>query len=94
MKISVKHEIKKGRKIAPQEIIDLLIQSRKIDDMKHFLHPPSPLNFSLKDFGFSKKVIHHAMSLLEKMGKDKKILVNLSGRGDKDIDFVADKLGL
>ncbi|WP_428036386.1 tryptophan synthase subunit beta [Amphritea sp.] len=29
-----------------------------------------------------------------KLGKDKSILVNLSGRGDKDADYVADKLGL
>jgi tryptophan synthase beta chain len=29
-----------------------------------------------------------------KMGKEQSILVNLSGRGDKDADFVADKLGL
>ena len=29
-----------------------------------------------------------------KMGKDQHILVNLSGRGDKDADFVIAKLGL
>jgi tryptophan synthase beta chain len=28
------------------------------------------------------------------LGKEADILVNLSGRGDKDADFVADKLGL
>jgi tryptophan synthase beta chain len=29
-----------------------------------------------------------------KMAKDVKIVVNLSGRGDKDSDYVAEKLGL
>ncbi len=29
-----------------------------------------------------------------KMARDLKIVVNLSGRGDKDADYVAEKLGL
>lgn len=33
------------------------------------------------------------MKLAKKLGKGKKILMNLSGRGDKDIDFVAAKYG-
>ena len=28
------------------------------------------------------------------MGTDQRILVNLSGRGDKDVDYVAEKLGI
>lgn len=28
------------------------------------------------------------------LGRDQHILVNLSGRGDKDVDYVATKLGL
>ena len=35
-----------------------------------------------------------AMREAPKMGKDQHILVNLSGRGDKDADYVAQKLGL
>lgn len=35
-----------------------------------------------------------AMQNAAVLGKDADILVNLSGRGDKDADFVADKLGL
>ncbi|WP_417222356.1 tryptophan synthase subunit beta [Amphritea sp.] len=35
-----------------------------------------------------------AMREAPKLGKDKTILVNLSGRGDKDADYVAEKLGL
>ena len=35
-----------------------------------------------------------AMREAPNLGKDKSILVNLSGRGDKDADYVAEKLGL
>ncbi len=35
-----------------------------------------------------------AMREAPKLAQDKQILVNLSGRGDKDADYVADKLGL
>ncbi|MBN1007525.1 tryptophan synthase subunit beta [Amphritea pacifica] len=35
-----------------------------------------------------------AMREAPKLGKDKTILINLSGRGDKDADYVAEKLGL
>ena len=42
----------------------------------------------------SAHAIAYAMRIAPDMGKDQTILVNLSGRGDKDADFVADKLGL
>jgi len=32
-----------------------------------------------------------AMKEAKKMSKDETILINLSGRGDKDIDFVVEK---
>jgi tryptophan synthase beta chain len=35
----------------------------------------------------------YAVKLAKKLGKGKKILVNLSGRGDKDVDFVLEKYG-
>ncbi len=35
----------------------------------------------------------HAAKLAVKEGKGKTILINLSGRGDKDIDFVVEKYG-
>ncbi|MBM4405979.1 MAG: tryptophan synthase subunit beta [Chloroflexi bacterium] len=38
--------------------------------------------------------IAHAVKLAKTLGKDKIILVNLSGRGDKDIFTVADALGI
>lgn len=42
----------------------------------------------------SAHAVAHAMKIAKDMPKDKNILVNLSGRGDKDADFVADKLSL
>jgi tryptophan synthase beta chain len=42
----------------------------------------------------SAHAVAYAMAQAPQMGADKAILVNLSGRGDKDADFVADKLGL
>ena len=38
--------------------------------------------------------VAHAMKIAKDMPKEKTILVNLSGRGDKDADFVAERLGL
>jgi len=42
----------------------------------------------------SAHAIAYAMRIAPTMSNDQTILVNLSGRGDKDADFVADKLGL
>ncbi len=42
----------------------------------------------------SAHAIAYAMRKAATMSSDQSILVNLSGRGDKDADFVADKLGL
>ncbi|MCP3672985.1 MAG: tryptophan synthase subunit beta [Gammaproteobacteria bacterium] len=42
----------------------------------------------------SAHAVAHAMKIAPTMSSDKIILVNLSGRGDKDADFVADYLSL
>ncbi len=42
----------------------------------------------------SAHAIAHAMKIAKDMPKDKHILVNLSGRGDKDADYVAEYLSL
>lgn len=42
----------------------------------------------------SSHALAEAIKLAPTLPKDKIIIVNLSGRGDKDIDFVADKLGI
>jgi len=41
----------------------------------------------------SAHAVAYAMKLAKKLGKDETILVNLSGRGDKDVDFVVAKYG-
>jgi len=42
----------------------------------------------------SAHAVAHAMKLAKTLDSSQRILVNLSGRGDKDIDFVADRLNL
>ena len=42
----------------------------------------------------SAHAIAYAMRIAGSMSSDQTILINLSGRGDKDADFVAEKLGL
>ncbi len=42
----------------------------------------------------SAHAVAYAMGQASRMSPEQTILVNLSGRGDKDADFVADKLGL
>ncbi len=42
----------------------------------------------------SAHAIAYAMKIAPKMSVEQTILVNLSGRGDKDVDFVADRLSL
>ena len=42
----------------------------------------------------SSHAIAHVIKLAPTLGKDKIIIVNLSGRGDKDVDYVAERLGL
>lgn len=42
----------------------------------------------------SAHAVAYAMRLAATMDKDQTILINLSGRGDKDADFVAERLGL
>ena len=42
----------------------------------------------------SAHAIAYAMKIAKDMSADETILVNLSGRGDKDIDFILDKVNL
>ncbi|GAF03684.1 tryptophan synthase subunit beta [Saccharicrinis fermentans] len=41
----------------------------------------------------SAHAVAYAVKLAPKLGKEKTILVNLSGRGDKDVDYVVEKYG-
>lgn len=42
----------------------------------------------------SSHAVAYAMKIARELGPDKTILVNLSGRGDKDADFIANYLGI
>jgi tryptophan synthase beta chain len=42
----------------------------------------------------SSHAIHHATQVAPKLDKDKIIIINLSGRGDKDMDIVEEALGV
>ena len=42
----------------------------------------------------SAHAVAYAMKIAQQMAKDEVILVNLSGRGDKDIDFIAELYGV
>src|SRR3990167_6597947 len=73
MKITYKHEV--TSKIKPQEIVDLILRSRNIEDIDSFLNPASPLDFVLADFGFKKKEISLMMKRLTKIKKDDEMIV-------------------
>lgn len=51
MKIIFQNEVKQEKK--PEEIVNLILKNRRIEKIKDFLNPPSPLSFSLKSFGSS-----------------------------------------
>jgi tryptophan synthase beta chain len=42
----------------------------------------------------SAHAVAHAMKLAPSLSKDKVLLVNLSGRGDKDMNTVAERAGM
>ncbi len=42
----------------------------------------------------SSHAVAHAIKIAPKLGPEQIVVVNISGRGDKDIDFIADRLGL
>ena len=42
----------------------------------------------------SAHAVAHAMKIAKTMSPNQKILVNLSGRGDKDLDFIAEHYGV
>lgn len=44
-------------------------------------------------FQESAHALAHAMKIAKDLPRDKKLLVNMSGRGDKDLDYVCDLHG-
>ena len=56
--------------------------------------PLSEFNYNLKDL--ISMGLESSLAILEKIspGKEETVVVNLSGRGDKDMEIYIDKLGL
>ncbi|MBP9690984.1 single-stranded-DNA-specific exonuclease RecJ [Candidatus Woesebacteria bacterium] len=75
MHIQVKDKIGKNKKYSAHDIVNLLLKSRNIDDIETFLAPPSPLMYSLSDFGFTKKQINHAMNVLKRVYDERRTIV-------------------
>lgn len=68
MKIEIGHTFSPSDRIKDQDIIDLLLKNRKVDDIEQFLNPPSPLLTGLPAFGF-KKELARTMKILKEIKK-------------------------
>ena len=76
MKLLWKKEIKEGELIAPDKIINLLIENRGIKNIEEFINPPSPLNINLEGFNKSHLAsLKKVFKLLEQIKKDKRTIV-------------------
>jgi tryptophan synthase beta chain len=64
--------------ISDQECLEAFLELSKVEGIIPALESAHAIAFAIK--------------LAKKLSKDKTILVNLSGRGDKDIDFVVEKM--
>jgi len=76
MKLLWKKEIKLGDKITSDQLVQQLIENRRIKNVEEFLNPPSPLNIELGQFnksysGSLKKVF----KLLEQIKKENKTII-------------------
>lgn len=76
MKITFKNEIKSTDNLTNDEIVKLLIKSRKINNIKDFLNPKSPLNISLNDFNPKYKFYFiKVIKLLKEIKKSDRMIV-------------------
>jgi len=64
-------EIKSKNKITKQlpieDIIEIILKEREIEDKEAFLSPPSPTALTLKDFGYKKKDINTLIATLSRI---------------------------
>jgi single-stranded-DNA-specific exonuclease len=81
MQITYKHELTKAE-MKPESLIEILLKNRGVTDVELFLKPPSPLTFTLKDFGYDTEI-----------GKTMKILEEIKEKGETIVvytDYDAD----
>ncbi len=75
MKIKYFKEIARDQQIDEKKIIKLLLENRKITDIKDFLNPKNPIEISLSDFGAYQKQINQTLKLLTQFYHDQKMIV-------------------
>ncbi len=75
MKIILKHEFHPGDKIDNEEIINLLLKNRQIENIEEYLHPLSPLKIHLTDFGPPAGGWEKTIKLLEKIKKNGETII-------------------
>jgi single-stranded-DNA-specific exonuclease len=74
MKIGWKEKIDDGKKITSNEIIELLLKNRGINDKETFLHPPHPDLLTFDNFHL-KSAFQVTVKLLEEMYQNKQKIV-------------------
>ena len=84
---------KEGRKYL-LEAKKISVKSKNHKDNVVYLHAKGVLEAAENKTLRSIKTLTKAMKIAKEMSNDETILVNLSGRGDKDADFVAGYLSL
>ena len=66
MKITYKDTIEADKPLTNQEFIHMLLKLRGITDRESFIHPKSPLEVSLRDFGYNEE-IQRSINLLRQV---------------------------
>ena len=62
MEIKFKNEITKP--IPVEDIVDMILKERGVEDKEGFMTPPSPSTLGLADFGYQKKDITQLVTIL------------------------------
>lgn len=76
MKINFRHEVKPEDNLTPEKLISLILQHRKIKDVKEFLNPKPPSSISLSDFDLKyKKSFANVTGILDRIKKDNGMIV-------------------
>ncbi len=75
MKITFKDELTVSGGRTDEEIIERLIKSRNIEDVEHYIDPPSPLLMNIADFGYKDEVQKTVEILTNVKEKDGTVVV-------------------
>ncbi len=76
MKIKIKHEIQQDKRINGDELLNIILSHRGVEDKESFLSPPSPLTISLLDFGEKyKEQFDNVIKLLSQIKKENRNII-------------------